>query len=117
MSTLYNYAYYVPNFAENMVVLELMSKGDLKAFLQVSSELSPAAHDDVSFIPCMQENPRSVTKLVKFMSDIVMGMHHLSGLKLVHRVSLAVNRGMRYRVIHAVEIFCIYYRTSQLETF
>lgn len=28
-----------------------------------------------------------MTKLVKFMNNIVMGMHHLSGLGLVHRVS------------------------------
>ena len=51
----------------HMVVLEYMANGDLKTYLQ--------------------QHARPVTRLVKFMNDIVMGMHHLSELGLVHRVS------------------------------
>lgn len=49
------------------IVLEYLCNGDLKSFLS--------------------KNKRPLTKLVKYMVDVSMGMHYISERGLVHRVS------------------------------
>ncbi len=49
------------------IVLEYLHNGDLKSFLS--------------------KNKRPLTKLVKYMVDVSMGMHYISEKGLIHRVS------------------------------